>query len=201
MVEDKSITHRIGRIRALVSNHEDSEENFELGMLAKTVLVDTVGAHHPLMESLSVALTGGSRAMMTAACRTLLTLHEQGALRSPALRVARDLEGEIFDVAEAQVKAAEKSVDVPTQQMRLAVAAFLAGAALEDALRRLCDENGIRYDAARTSIAKLQAALYSPAQGVEAVSLSDNKAITYWGGTRNDADRGHFSVSPRSAPA
>jgi hypothetical protein len=102
------------------------------------------------------------------------------------------VEGEILAVADAQVREAEKSADTPSRQMRLAVAAFLAGAALEDALRRLCDKNGITYEADRTSLVKLQAALYCPAKGAEFISLSDHKAITSWGETRNNADHGHF---------
>jgi hypothetical protein len=128
--------------------------------------------------------------MTGAAVRTLLSLYKTGALKSPALRVAKDLEGEILAVAEKQVNAAESSSDVPARQMRLAVAAFLAGAALEDALRRLCDKNAVSYEADRTSLTKLQTALYS--KGAEFISLSDHKAITSWGETRNNADHGHF---------
>jgi hypothetical protein len=69
----------------------------------------------------------------------------------------------------------------------------LAGAALEDALRRLCDEHGVAYDPARATIAKLQAGLYQPSKNTEHISNSENKQITSWGDTRNKADHGKFS--------
>lgn len=74
----------------------------------------------------------------------------------------------------------------------MAIAAFLAGASLEDALRRLCDAQGIAYDVGRTSISKLQLALYQPSKKIEAISVSENKQITAWGDTRNKADHGRF---------
>jgi len=78
--------------------------------------------------------------------------------------------------------------------MRLAVAAFLCGAALEDALRRLCDKDGLEYDAANSSLSKLQAVLYSPSNGVTIVSKSENAQISAWAQTRNNADHGKFSL-------
>src|SRR5262249_33739170 len=68
----------------------------------------------------------------------------------------------------------------------------LAGASLEDALRRLCDARGIKYDPQRTSISKLQAALFQPSKQIEVISSSENKQITVWGDTRNKADHGRF---------
>ena len=76
------------------------------------------------------------------------------------------------------------------KQLQLGIAAFLAGAALEDALRRLCDTGGISYNPQRTSISKLREALYQP---LEVISRSDNTQITAWGDTRNKADHGRFS--------
>jgi hypothetical protein len=73
------------------------------------------------------------------------------------------------------------------------VAAFLAGAALEDGLRRLCDASGLTYDRLRTNIAKVQALLYQPSSQVEIISTSEFKQITTWGDTRNKADHGHFA--------
>ena len=49
------------------------------------------------------------------------------------------------------------------------------------------------YDQQRTSIAKLQGALYQPSNQVELISLSENKQITVWGDTRNKADHGKFA--------
>jgi hypothetical protein len=51
----------------------------------------------------------------------------------------------------------------------------------------------VAYDAQRSSIAKLQGALYQPTKRVELISQSENKQITAWGDTRNRADHGKFS--------
>jgi hypothetical protein len=51
----------------------------------------------------------------------------------------------------------------------------------------------LAYDTQRSSIAKLQAALYQPSKQVEVISQSENKQITAWGDTRNKADHGRFS--------
>ena len=125
-----------------------------------------------------------------AACRSVVTLYEQGGLRSPRLAIAHEIEGDILNIAEEQVKAAEKSTNATLQ---LAIAAFLAGAALEDALRRLCDAHGIGYNPQRTTISNLQAALYQPSKQISVISGSENKQITAWGETRNNADHGRFN--------
>jgi hypothetical protein len=193
MVEDKSIVARIAEIERLAAAGQDM--NFhEVCLLAATVLHDTVGDAHPLVQAFreAKASTWGAKIETAAAVRTLLLIYRQGALGNPVLRVAKDVEGEILAIAEAQVRAAGSSADTPSQQMRLAVAAFLAGAALEDALRRLCDKNSITYESDRTTLAKLQAALYSPSRNVEFITSSDTKAITSWGDTRNKAAHGHF---------
>jgi hypothetical protein len=59
------------------------------------------------------------------------------------------------------VKSAERVSNDPQKLLRFAIAGLLAGAALEDALRRLCDAKQIAYDAQRTTIAKLQGAYIS----------------------------------------
>jgi hypothetical protein len=88
--------------------------------------------------------------------------------------------------------AAETANDQTQKRIQLAVAAFLAGASLEDALRRLCDARGLVYDVQRTSIAKLQTTLFQPSKQIEVISGSENKQITVWGDTRNKADHGRF---------
>jgi hypothetical protein len=198
MVEDKSIAERIVKIREYsklgdwTSAHVETTDVYEIGMLGKSVLIDTVGDGHPLMEGFSTAMSGPNHNLMRASCRALVMIYDQGALRSPVLRVAQDLEGEILAVADAQTRLAEEAPDTSSKEMRLAVAAFLAGAALEDALRRLCDKNKVSYDSDRTSLDKLRSALYSPNRGIEFISSSDSKVITSWGDTRNKADHGHF---------
>ena len=128
-----------------------------------------------------------------AACRSVITLHEEGGLNSPRLEIAHEIEGDILDIAQTQVEASEENTDATHKQLQIGIAAFLAGAALEDALRRLCDASGISYNPQRTSISILQAALYQPSKQIEVISGSDNKQITAWGDTRNKADHGRFS--------
>ena len=48
-------------------------------------------------------------------------------------------------------------------------------------------------NAQRSTIAKLQPALYQPSKQTEIISGSDNKQITACGDTRNKADHGKFS--------
>ena len=74
----------------------------------------------------------------------------------------------------------------------MGIAAFLAGASLEDALRRLCDGRGLSYDVQRTSISKLQTVLFQSSKQIEIISGSENKQVTAWGATGNKADHGHF---------
>jgi len=113
--------------------------------------------------------------------------------RARALQIAHEIEGGILDIAQRQVEAAETARDPSQKQTHLAIGAFLAGAAIEDALRRLCDANGLPYDAQRTSIAKLQTVLFQPSQHIEIISSSENKQLTAWGDTRNKADHGRFA--------
>ena len=208
MVEDKSIAERMKRMAELIGPAElhpgdgvfqdpitfkqQQQALNEICCLARTVLQDTVGERHALWNTFQIDEKWTNPNVVLSAWRTLSLLFEKGALGNTVLRVAQEIEGEIISVAEAQAKAAELSADVPARQMRLSIAAFLAGAALEDALRRLCGKNAVTYESDKTTLAKLQAALYSPSKNREFISLSDSKAITSWGDTRNKADHGHF---------
>jgi hypothetical protein len=194
MVEDRNeaMKSRIQRIRDLTRNDQSSYQFFEAGGLALTVLDDTVGGSHPLMSVLDNALKLKDYAGAVAASRAVVTLYEEGSLKSPRLAIAHEIEGNFLDIAQAQAQAAETSKDPNQRQLQLAIAAFLAGASLEDALRRLCDAHSIEYDVGRTSISKLQSALYQPSKKIEIISASENKQITVWGDTRNKADHGRF---------
>ena len=161
--------------------------------LAKSVLHDTVGRNHPLMDVLDHALKSDDWFDAFAACRSVVTLYDEGGLSSPRLAIAHEIEGDILDIAQRQVEASERSADETQKHIQIAIAAFLAGAALEDALRRLCDARGIGYDPQRTTISTLQAALYQPSQQIEVISRSESKQITAWGETRNNADHGRFN--------
>jgi hypothetical protein len=188
-----SIKSRIDRIRGLTGEDQGTAQWFEAASLAQSVLHDTIGGSHPLMKALEEALKSASYGKAVAASRAAIALYDEGALKSPRLAIAREIEGYILDVAQAQAQAAETNRDESQKQVQLAIAAFLAGAALEDALRRLCDARSLQYDAQRTSLSKLQAALYQPSKQVEVISTSENKQITAWGDTRNKADHGRFA--------
>jgi hypothetical protein len=165
---------------------------YEAASLAQSVLHDTVGGAHPLLGSLRQALEKSDWTRAGAAARAVVHLYDEGRLQSPRLAIAHEIEGNLLDIADKQVQAAERASDASQKQLQLAIAAFLAGAALEDALRRLCDARQIEYDAQRTTIAKLQTALYQPSKQIEVISGSENKQITAWGDTRNKADHGKF---------
>jgi hypothetical protein len=189
--ESESIKRRIDLVRDLLKGHMSQKKPHEAANLAMSVVFDTVGGSHPIYATLK----DGLRAeywKAEAAARAVVMLYDEGALKSPRLTIARELEGSILDIAQAQAEAAETSKDASHKQVHLGIAAFLAGAALEDALRRLCDARGIVYDAQRTAIAKLQGALYQPSNQIEVINQSENKQITAWGDTRNKADHGKF---------
>ncbi len=186
-------TALIEKIRRLIGPKANMDHHQEAVALAQTVLIETLGPRHPLMATLNSIVEKYDWSKAEGACRTLITLWEQGALVNPRLQIARELEEDVIDVADRQWKEAEKEQDIGRKQLRLAVAAFLCGAALEDALRRLCDKHGQPYEAGGTSLAKLQSALYSPSKGVEIISKSENAQISAWGQSRNSADHGNFS--------
>lgn len=184
----------IAKMRSLIGEDTHIGQTHEAVALAQTLLHDTLGERHPMMATLKAFVQKPDYSQGQGTCRTIITLYEQGALTNPRLQIAKELEEDVIDVADRQWREAEKEQDVATKQMRLAVAAFLSGAALEDALRRMCDKDGLPYDAANASLSKLQAALYSPSNGVEIISKSENSQISAWGQTRNNADHGKFSL-------
>lgn len=189
---NKIVKVRIERIKNLTRDNQGTNQYLEAGGLALTVLHDTVGGSHPLWAVLDTALKKNDWSGALAASRGVMTLFEQGSLKSPRLAIAHEIEGDLLDIAQAQAQAAETAKDPNQKQLQLAIAAFLAGASLEDALRRICDAQGIVYDVGRTTIAKFQTALYQPAKKIEVISASENKQITAWGDTRNKADHGRF---------
>jgi hypothetical protein len=190
--DNARIKGRIEKIRQLLAT-DSGTEWFEGGSLAQSVLHDTVGSAHPLATSIRQATETNNSRRVLAASRAVVSLFDEGGLRSPRLAIAHEIEGGILDIADVQVQSAERETDSTKRQVSLAIAAFLAGAALEDALRRLCDARALPYDAQRTSVAKLQTALFQPSKQIEVISGSDNKQITAWGDTRNKADHGKFS--------
>jgi len=190
--ENRTIRSRIDRIRRFIGVGAGTSELYEAANLAQSVVYDTVGGSHPIMAALENALKSADWQRAAAASRAVVALYDEGALKSPRLTIAQEIEGDILDIAQAQAEAAEASKDAEGKHVHLGIAAFLAGASLEDALRRLCDARGLTYDAQRTSISKLQASLYQPSNQIEVISQSENKHITAWGDTRNKADHGRF---------
>ena len=200
--ENAKIQDRIDRIKDLIKEGDRNTPNdklYEATALAQSIIYDIRGANHPLMTNLDRAnqmIGAGMRigqGSATGACQSVIALHEQGALNSPRLEIAHEIVGDILDIAQKQVSAAEANTDATQTVIQRGIAAFLAGAALEDALRRLCDDNNISYNPQQTPISQLQTALYQPAKQIEIISQSETKQITAWGATRNDADHGHFN--------
>jgi hypothetical protein len=191
--ENVAIKARINRIRQLSGQKMGTAHYYEAASLSQTVIYDTVGGSHPLMAALDDALKSADWQRAVAASRSVVALYDEGALQSPRLAIAHEIEGDIIEIAQKQAQAAETSKDATQKHVHLAIGAFLAGAALEDALRRLCDARGMAYDAQRTSLSKLQTVLFQPSKQIEVISVSENKQITVWGDTRNKADHGRFS--------
>ena len=192
MNEAAKIAARIDKIRKLSDEGQSSIEFFEAASLAQTVLHDTVGGNHPLMGAIQSALEKSDWQRAVAAARGVVTLFDHDALTNPRLAIAHEIEADLLDIAQSQLQGAETTQLQGQKQVQLALASFLTGAALEDALRRLCIARGIVFDSQRTSIAKLQTVLYQPSKQIEVISASENKQITAWGDSRNKADHGKF---------
>jgi hypothetical protein len=131
--EAKSIKSRIDKIRRLSDDKQGTREFFEAAILAQTVLHDTVGGSHPLMAAIQNALEKADWDRSVAGARGVVTLFEQRGLTSPRLAIAHEIEADLLDIAQAQVQSAEMNQGAGQQKLQLAIAAFLAGAALEDA--------------------------------------------------------------------
>lgn len=188
-----SISARIEKIRQLTGARQGTASYYQAASIAQSVIHDTVGSSHPVMRALEKSLTDTDWSKAFGVARSVIDLYEQDALKSPRLAIAGEIETDLLSTAQLQVQAAEKNTDQTSKTIQIAIAAFLAGSALEDALRRLCDANRLQYDTANTSISKLQSALYQPSNDIEVIGRSDNKQITAWGDTRNKADHGKFS--------
>ena len=189
-----SIKARIEKIRELTVGQKGPAAYCAAASIAQSVIYDTVGGSHPVMRSLEKALDNDAHYTKAfGAARAVIDLYEQDALKSPRLAIAGEIESDLLETAQSQIQAAETNTDQTSKTIQTAIAAFLAGSALEDALRRLCDANQLQYDIAKTTISKLQTALYQPTKDVEVINRSEYKHITAWGDTRNKADHGKFS--------
>jgi len=188
---EKSIKARIDEIRKLATEQSSIHKIYQAVSIALSVVNDTVGVNHPIVRSLEGSLTTGDWGRPFGACQAVISMYENEALTNPRLKIAAEIETDILVTSQQQVQAAETAKSNDARTIHLAIAAFLAGSALEDALRRLCDANGFAYDS-NTSISKLQNVLYRPSDQVEIISRSDTKQIIAWGDTRNKADHGKF---------
>ena len=198
--EKTRIEKLVERIRELSEGGSRIRFSTVIG-LSQTVLRDTVGTSHPLMKVLDDALESNDVASGFFTSKNVVELFDEGVLISPRLAIAHEIEGDILDIAQQQVEASERNTDAMHKQLQIGIAAFLAGVALEDALRRLCDVSGISYDP-RTSISKLREVLYQPSKQIEVISRSENKQITAWGETRNNAGHGRFNdITPSEVGA
>ena len=134
---DVAIQERIEKMRGL-SRIQSTNAACEAAILGLTGLNDTIGGSHPLMLQLSNAIEANKFGFLVAAVNSLIELYDQGMLKSPRLSIAREIEGDILDIAQAQVQTAESNNNVEQKALQLAVAAFLAGAAIEDTLPCSC---------------------------------------------------------------
>ena len=141
--ENTEIKNRIETVRSLSEPGQGGVRHLQAVSLAQSIVYDTVGGNHPIMAALEDAVKSTDSVKILAATRGLVTLYDEGGLSSPRLAIAHEIEGDILDIAQAQVEAAERNTDATHKQLQLGIAAFLAGAALEDSLRRLCDARGI----------------------------------------------------------
>jgi len=98
--ENTAIKARIERIRRLSSDDQGSTDWFEAASLAQTVLHDTLGGAHPLMAALDHALKSADWSRALAASRGVLELYDEGALKSPRLMIAHEIEGDFLDIGE-----------------------------------------------------------------------------------------------------
>ena len=104
----------------------------EAAALAQSILYETMGPNHPLISVLDNVLKSGDSFPAIGAVRGVVALYDDGMLPSPSLAIAHEIEGDILDVAQERVQAADRTSDGSQKQIQLAIGAFLAGAAFED---------------------------------------------------------------------
>ena len=115
---NKAMESRIEQIRNLTGEDQGTYEFYEAAGLALAVLNDTVGGGHPLLSVLDNALKSKDYMVARSASRAVVTLYEEGGLKSPRLAIAHEIEGNFLDIAQAQVQAAETSKDINQRQIQ-----------------------------------------------------------------------------------
>lgn len=84
-------------------------EWFEAASLALSVLHDTVGGAHPLAGTIRHALEKSDYLHAAAGARAVAKLYETSGLGSARLAIAHELEGDILQIAQQQMRRAEIS--------------------------------------------------------------------------------------------
>lgn len=109
--ENTEIKNRIETVRSLSKPGQGAFRHLQAVSLAQSIVYDTVGGNHPIMAALDDALKSTDSIKMLAATRSLVTLYDEGGLRSPRLAIAHEIEGEVLDIAQKQVAASGRSTD------------------------------------------------------------------------------------------
>ena len=91
-----SIKARIERIRELTSSDKGSHDFFQAVSIAQSVIYDTVGSSHPVMSALENSITDPHWTKSIGATRAVIDLYEQGALTSPRLAIAGEIETDLL---------------------------------------------------------------------------------------------------------
>lgn len=132
MLDEAFIKSRIERVRGLAHAAAETSEYYEAAAISQSIVYDTIGAGHPLMRSLEESVKSAEWTKVLGACKAVIALYDDGVLKSPVLKIAHEMEGEVLDIADTQAKMAEAATDPVIKQLGLSIAAFLSGAALED---------------------------------------------------------------------
>lgn len=190
----KEVDALIKRLRATPSNWGavGGKEAAEIVGLCLSILQITVGTSHSLLQKIADWDVGQSDPSGAVGYKAaIIGLYESGALADIRSKIAAEIEDDFLDIAENQLTEAKKSPP-SNASFHLAVAAFLCGGVLEDALRRLCDKHGLTYDPTKSKISSLRQLLYQPNNGIEHITRTETKHIDAWGDVRNNADHKHW---------
>ena len=88
-------------MRKLSSDKSSFYDLFEPASPGQSILHDTIGGAHPLMATIENAVRAGNYVTAAAAGRSVITLYGQGAIQSPRLAIAHEIEGDLLDIAQA----------------------------------------------------------------------------------------------------
>lgn len=118
---------RAAEIQRLAEENQGSVEWFEAASLALSLLHDTVGGAHPLAGTIGHALEKSDYLHAAAGSRAVAKLYGTGGLGSARLAIAHELEGDILEIAQQQVRRAETEVNSELKLVHLGISAFPRG--------------------------------------------------------------------------